>query len=221
MKITDISLQARNNNRVNVSIDGVYSFSLDIAQVTDLNLKVGRELSDGELEELQEESQFGKLYARAMEYCLARPRSVKELRDYLWRKTRPTKKRSPKTGEITERPGVKPEITERVLAWLIEKQYLDDEKFARFWLEHRFLQKGTSVRRLKLELAQKGIDRETIEQLVSENIRSDDEELRKIIAKKRHKYAGDRQKFVQYLVRQGFSYDDVVSALNDVEEVNS
>ena len=62
MKITDISLQARDNNRVNVSVDGVYSFSLDIAQVTDLNLKVGRELSDGELEELQEESQFGKLY---------------------------------------------------------------------------------------------------------------------------------------------------------------
>jgi len=47
MKITDISLQARDNNRVNVSVDGVYSFSLDIAQVTDLNLKVGRELSDG------------------------------------------------------------------------------------------------------------------------------------------------------------------------------
>ena len=213
MKITDISLQARNNNRVNVSIDGVYSFSLDIAQVTDLNLKVGRELSDGELEELQEESQFGKLYARAMEYCLARPRSVKELRDYLWRKTRPTKKRSPKTGEITERPGVKLEITERVLARLIEKKYLDDEKFARFWLEHRFLQKGASVRRLKLELAQKGIERETIEQLIAENIRSDDEELRKIIAKKRYKYAGDQQKFMAYLARQGFSYDDIRAAL--------
>lgn len=56
MIITDVSLQAHNNNRVNVSIDGVYSFSFDIAQVTDLNLKVGRELSDGELEELQEES---------------------------------------------------------------------------------------------------------------------------------------------------------------------
>ena len=58
MKITDISLQARDNNCVNVSVDGVYSFSLDIAQVTDLNLKVGRELSDGELEELQEESKI-------------------------------------------------------------------------------------------------------------------------------------------------------------------
>jgi recX family len=213
MKITDISLQTRDKNRVNVSIDGKYRFSLDVFQVGELGIKVGREYSDEELTALEDESQFGKLYARAMEYCLARPRSVKELRDYLWRKTRPTKKRSPKTGEITERPGVKLEITERVLARLIEKKYLDDEKFARFWLEHRFLQKGASVRRLKLELAQKGIERETIEQLIAENIRSDDEELRKIIAKKRYKYAGDQQKFMAYLARQGFSYDDIRAAL--------
>ena len=213
MKITDISLQARDKNRVNVSVDGEYRFSLDVFQVGELGIKVGREYTDDELTALEDESQFGKLYARAMEYCLTRPRSVKEMRDYLWRKTRPTKKRSSKTGEITERPGVKPEITERVLARLIEKKYLDDEKFARFWLEHRFLQKGTSVRRLKLELAQKGIRREMIEQLISENIRSDDEELRKIITKKRYKYAGDQQKFMAYLARQGFSYDDIRAAL--------
>ena len=51
--------------------------------------------------------------------------------------------------------------------------------------------------------------------------RKDEQELRKVIAKKHRRYAGDRQKFVQYLVRQGFSYGDVVSALNDVEEVNN
>ncbi len=214
MKITDISLQARDKNRVNVSVDGKYRFSLDVFQVGELGLKIGREYTNEELTALEDESQFGKLYGRAMEYCLMRPRSIKEMRDYLWRKTRPTKKSSPKTGEIIERPGVKPEITERVLARLIEKKYLDDEKFARFWLEHRFLQKGTSVRRLKLELAQKGIDRETIEQLVNENIRSDEEELAKIIAKKRHKYP-DQQKFIAYLARQGFSYDDITAALGE------
>lgn len=214
MKITDISLQARDKNRVNVSVDGKYRFSLDVFQVGELGLKIGREYTNEELTALEDESQFGKLYGRAMEYCLMRPRSIKEMRDYLWRKTRPTKKSSPKTGEIIERPGVKPEITERVLARLIEKKYLDDEKFARFWLEHRFLQKGTSVRRLKLELAQKGIDRETIEQLVNENIRSDEEELAKIIAKKRHKYP-DQQKFIAYLTRQGFCYDDITAALGE------
>ena len=215
MKITDISLQARDKNRVNISVDSKYRFSLDVFQVGELGIKIGREYTDEELTVLEDKSQFGKLYARAMEYCLMRPRSVKEMRDYLWRKTRPTKKRSPKTGEIIERPGVKPEIAERVLARLIEKKYLDDEKFARFWLEHRFLQKGTSVRRLKLELVQKGIEQGTINQLIAENIRSDGEELQKIIAKKRYKYAGDQQKFMAYLARQGFSYDDIRAALEE------
>ena len=72
MKITDISLQARDKNRVNVSVDGKYRFSLDIFQVGELGLKVGHEYTDEELTALEDESQFGKLYVRAMEYCLTR-----------------------------------------------------------------------------------------------------------------------------------------------------
>ena len=150
MKITDISLQARNNNRVNVSIDGVYSFSLDIAQVTDLNLKVGCELSDGELKELQEESQFGKLYMRALEYCLRRPHSVKEVRDYLWRKTQPTLRKG-QTG--MNNPVVYSErVASRVLSKLQQKAYVNDDEFARWWVENRQLSKGVSRRKLTAEL---------------------------------------------------------------------
>ena len=219
MKITDISLQARDNNRVNVSIDGVYSFSLDIAQVTDLNLKVGRELSDGELEELQEESQFGKLYMRALEYCLRRPHSVKEVRDYLWRKTQPTLR---KKQMGIDNPVVYSErVASRVLSKLQQKAYVNDEAFARWWVENRQLSKGVSQRKLTAELRSKGVHADIIAQTLEKTDRTDEQELRKVIAKKHRRYAGDRQKFVQYLVRQGFSYDDVVSALNDVEEVNN
>ncbi len=219
MKITDISLQARDNNRVNVSVDGVYSFSLDIAQVTDLNLKVGHELSDRELEELQEESQFGKLYMRALEYCLRRPHSVKEVKDYLWRKTQPTLRKS-QTG--MNNPVVYSErVASRVLRKLQQKTYVNDEAFARWWVENRQLSKGVSRRKLTAELRSKGIHADIIAQTLEKTDRTDEQELRKVIAKKHRRYAGDRQKFVQYLVRQGFSYDDVVSTLNDVEEVNS
>ena len=212
MKITDISLQVKDKNRVNISVDGKYRFSLDVFQVGELGLKLGKEYSDDELVALEIESQFGKLYARALEYSMVRPRSTKELRDYLWRKTLTRKMRN-KGGELIEKPGVSKEVTERVLARLIEKGYVDDEKFARFWFEHRFMQKGTSLRRLRLELAQKGIEKHITEQLISENIRSDEEELQKIILKKRGRYP-DRQKFIQYLVRQGFSYDMVIEALD-------
>lgn len=219
MKITDISLQARDNNRVNVSVDGVYSFSLDITQVTDLSLKVGRELSDGELEKLQEESQFGKLYMRALEYCLRRPHSVKEVRDYLWRKTQPTLRKS-QTG-MNNPVAYSEWVASRVLSKLQQKAYVDDDEFARWWVENRQLSKGVSRRKLTAELRSKGVHADIIAQMLEKTDRTDEQELRKVIAKKHRRYAGDRQKFVQYLVRQGFSYDDVVSALNDVEEVNS
>lgn len=214
MKITAISTQAKDQNRVNVSVDGKYRFSLDVFQVGELGLKVGRELSDEELAELEQESQFGKLYARALEYCLVRPRSIREMKDYLWRKTRATKYRSRKTGELKERAGVSQGVADRALERLIEKKYLDDEKFARFWIDNRFQTKGVSLKRLKLELTQKGIDREVIERAISESPRNDEDELQKIIAKKRGRYPDD-QKFMQYLAGQGFSYDDIKSVLED------
>ena len=214
MKITGISAQANNPNRVNVSVDGKYKFSLDIFQVSELGLKVGREYSDEELKQFEHESQFGKLYARSLEYCLTRPRSVREMRDYLARKTRPSKRKSPKTGQIIEKPGVEWSIAERVLDRLVKKGYLDDEKFARFWVENRFLRKGISSKKLTLELISKGIDRQVIDSIMQESSRTEKDELAKIINKKRAHYP-DKEKFTQYLLRQGFTYDDINSALNE------
>jgi len=212
MKITGITAQQKNNNRVNVSVDGVYRFSLDIFQIADLGLKIGKEYTDKELPELEVESQFGKLYARTLEYCLMRPHSAKEVRDYLYRKTRTTKLRSKKTGELYDKPGVSPEVTVRVFDRLVEKGYIDDEKFTRYWVENRSLTKGASKRKLTVELRTKGVEQSIIERFLSESNRSDDDEIMKIIAKKRSRYP-DEQKLMQYLARQGFSYDDIKAAL--------
>ncbi len=213
MKITDISVQARNPDRVNISVDGKYRFSLDILQVTDLGIKVGNEYSDAELAELETESQFGKLYARVLEYTLLRPHSSREIRDYLWKKTRTTKYKSRKTGEIKEREGVSQELTERVFGRLRERGYIDDEKFARWWVENRNVRKGSSRRKLASELSQKGVSTAVIEATLADSGRTDSDELMKIVAKKQGKYA-DEQKLIAYLARQGFSYDDIKQALN-------
>lgn len=212
MKITDISLQAKNPDRVNVSVDGSFLFSLDITQITELGIKKGQEYSQAELDALQEESQFGKLYARALEYTMLRPHSARELRDYLWRKTRETAYKSRKTGEIKKRPGVSQEIADRVFARLEEKGHVDDGRFARWWVESRNLGKGTSARKLRSELQAKGVAGSVVDQALGETERSDDEEIKKIIAKKRARY-GDDQKLMQYLARQGFDYDTIKSAL--------
>lgn len=212
MKITALKQQLRDKDRVNVFVDGKYSFSLDITQVAELGIKTGAEYTEEELAELENESQFGKLYTRSLEYALTRPRSQREMRDYLYRKTRDTRT---KTGDI--RKGVSKELTERVFDRLLDKGYIDDEKFARFWVENRNMRKGSSFRKLQSEMQAKGIDRSLIEQMLETSERSDTEELQKIIAKKASRY-DDERKLMAYLMRQGFRYDDVKEALRSTSE---
>lgn len=216
MKITAISVQAKNNDRVNVSVDGSYRFSLDIFQVGDLGLKVGKEYSEAELIALETESQFGKLYTRALEYTMMRPHSSREIRDYLWRKTRTTKYKS-RSGEVKDRAGVSTELTDRVYQRLNERGYIDDEKFARYWVENRNMTKGASRRKLANELRAKGVETGIIDAALAETDRDDQQELQKIITKKRARYP-DEQKLIAYLLRQGFSYDDVKSAVGETGE---
>ncbi len=207
MIITAIGVQARNKDRVNVSVDGKYRFSLDMFQVIELGIKVGKSYDEAELNTLEQESQFGKLYGRALEYCLSRPHSSREVKDYLYRKTRPARQ---KNGEFKK--GVSTEITSRVFSRLVEKGYIDDQKFTRFWVENRFVRKGISQRKLVAELMTKGVDNAIIQAELAGSVRSDESELKKIIDKKQSKYP-DEQKLIAYLARQGFSYDDIKSAL--------
>lgn len=200
-------------------VDGRYRFSLDVFQISDLGIRVGKEYSEEELVALEEESAFGKLYARALEYTLMRPHSAKEIRDYLWKKTRDTRYRNKKTGEIKTRAGVSQETADRVYERLVEKKYIDDEKFARYWVENRNQRKGTSFRKLEAELRAKGVSPEIIRMNIQNTTRDEKSELQKMILKKAPKY-DDTQKLIAYLARQGFSYDAIQSALTEFDELS-
>ncbi len=186
LQITNIKQAVKNENRVNVFIDGKYDFSLDISQLVDFKLKVGQKITEQDLEKYRKASSFGKLYQRTLEWVLTRPHSVKETRDYLFKK------------------HAEKEDSEKIIKTLQEKSYLNDEAFARFYAENRFVKKGISKKRLELELTKKGVDRQVIEDALAGSERSDEEEIKKIIAKKRNKY--DDEKLIAYLTRQGFSY---------------
>ncbi|NTW61464.1 hypothetical protein HGB24_02120 [Candidatus Saccharibacteria bacterium] len=208
MKVTSITAQLRDKDRVNVSVDGKYLFSLDIAQLSDLGVKVGRDYDDFDIEKFKLESEFGKVYARTLEYCLVRPRSRREVMDYLRKKSRPIRK---KNGQIS--PGVSNGITDRVMSRLIDRGYIDDQKFASFWVENRHQKKGISTYKLKFELRAKGIDNSIIESVLNDSERLDCDEIKKIIIKKQSRYP-DKQKMATYLIRQGFRFDDIKESLD-------
>ena len=144
-----------------------------------------------------------------------RPHSAREIRDYLWRKTRATKYKT-RDGTIKDRPGVSQELAERVYLRLEEKGYVDDRRFASFWVEHRNQTKGSSLRKLTSELRAKGVSSLIIDEVLQSSERTDQDELAKVIAKKASRYP-DRQKLTQYLLRQGFRYDDVKEAVTRLD----
>lgn len=188
--ITELKQGVKNPDRVNVFVNAKFAFSLDVSQVVDFKLKVGRELSEDELAELKKASEFGKLYQRTLEWVLSRPRSAKETRDYLYKK-------------VFEKKLDKNYI-DNIIEKLISKKYLDDKAFAEWWVENRFVKKGVSQKRLRLELTKKGVARDIIDEVLG--ARDDEVEIEKIIAKKRAKYPDD-EKLIAYLTRQGFSYE--------------
>ena len=192
-RVTDIKQAVKNENRVNVFVNNKYSFSLDIAQLVDFKIKKGQAITEVELEKFKNASEFGKLYQRTLEWVLVRPRSTREVKDYLFKKSiQPIKSKDPETKKtILKKPTVdRAQFADQIINRLGEKGYLDDERFAKYYVENRFVKKGISKKRLGLELAQKGIAKEIIDQVL--DIRSDEEEIRKIIAKKSKRYDADK-----------------------------
>lgn len=208
MRITKLTPQQRDKNRINVFVDGVYSFSLDVSQVIDLGVRTDIDYSEDQIKAIVVESEYGKLYSRALEYSLMRPHSQYELEQYLYKKTRPSRL---KDGSL--RMGYSEDSAKRVLDAILAKGYVDDAKFAEYWVNNRRLGKGASMRLIRSELQAKGVSGLTIEAAINSSDRDDRTELRKVIEKKSRRYS-DKSKFQQYLVRQGFSYGDVVDELS-------
>ncbi len=199
MKITAIKAQVKNPGRVSIYVDGAYSFSLTPNQLLEQKVFVGLELDAPMLETLKKASDFGKLYNRLLRYALLRPHSCREVADYCRRKQ------------------FDQEACAEVIELLSARKYIDDAAFARAWVESRQLTKATSQRNLQLELKRKGISDEMIAQALAAQNYDETAALQKLITKKRRQARyQDRQKLLQYLVRQGFSYGEVMAVLADV-----
>ena len=216
--ITDLRQGAKNPDRVNVFVNNRFSFSLDISQVVDLGVKKGLTISSEQLEEFKKASEFGKLYQRTLEWVLMRPHSKKETRDYLYRKLRQSSSDALVSARRHGRdfallaPVVArrssediSKLSDKIIARLQSKGYIDDRKFAEYYAENRFVKKGVSRRRLEMELKKKGVSSDIISEVLDDGGRDEREEILKMIKRKRAKYDTD-EKLIAYLVRQGFSY---------------
>lgn len=211
--VTKMTPGVRDPNRVNIFLDGHFAFSLDINQVVEAGVKVGYRVTNERLEDLRRMSEFGKLYQRTLEWVLTRPHSVRETRDYLRRRQIKRRMLNRQRAREEKKPlaEIEDDVMQLVIKRLIEKKYLNDQKFAEFYVENRYVRRGISHKRLRMELQKKGVSSDLISAAMAKVQRDEGEEIFKVIAKKRKKY-NDFQ-LIGYLVRQGFNFQQAKDAV--------
>jgi len=188
-KITALEIQKRHPNRVNVHLDGEFAFGL--ARIVAAWLKVGSELDEKKIEQLQVEDARERAIQQALLFLSYRARSESEIRQNL------------RKHEIPEN------VIEQTLERLRQDGLANDGQFAQAWVENRSAFRPRSRRMMAMELRQKGIDEESstaaLEQI-------DDESLAYEAVQKRATRFKDlewndyRKKLSEFLARRGFSY---------------
>jgi regulatory protein len=202
MRITDIKQQVKRQDRYSIYVDDKYVFSFSENELLNLGLRIGQEFEPGELEKLKKTAIQDKAYIRALDLIARRQRSEWELRDYLKRK------------------DYEPDIIEKTVQRVRDAGYLDDKKFALAWVENRRLLKSVSKRRLWQELKQKRVSDDIISEVLAEDEADEREVLRELVTKKRNQLRyQDKDKLMQYLLRQGFRYDDVKEVLHETRDI--
>lgn len=198
MKITDIKAQVKTAGRYSIFIDGKYSFSLSDVTLLEQQIKIGLELTKERVAELKQLSSDDKLYGSTLRYLGIRLRSEWEVRTYLQRKK------------------ASPALADSILNKLSIGGYINDFSFAQAWVSSRRLLRPTSKRKLQQELRAKRVSDEVIGQVLAADEGDERQLLRELALKKRARYADDL-KLMQYLVRQGFSYDDVKTVVSELD----
>lgn len=199
--ITRLTTTKRRDSRINIYLDGKYTFCLPADIVVKEGLSTNQELSSGQVKALAAADRHRRCLNTAIHYIGYRPRSEFEVRQRLRQR------------------GFEDEYVEKVVADLKEQGLIDDTSFARFWKENRQDFSPRSRWLTGVELRRKGIDRELIDQVANE-VDDNDSAYRAALSKTRHLSSSDyqlfRRRLGEHLKRRGFTYEVINNAIAKV-----
>jgi len=204
MQITKIEIQKKRKDRYNIYIDDEFRFGLDEGVVAKLGLYEKKEITEPEIEQIEKEEVIAKAFNAAIFFLRTRERSKKEINDKL------------KTKEYSS------SIIEKVLEKLERLDLVNDKRFAEMFVRDRMKLKPKGKKILSLELKQKGVDNNIIEEVFQDLIGIDEEfkMAKKVLEKAENKYSGleekkKEDKIIKYLMSKGFSYSMVERLLGN------
>jgi regulatory protein len=189
-KITALTLQKRNRQRVNVYLDGEFAFGL--ARILAAWMQVGQTLSDEKVAQLKASDECEVAYQQAIKFLNYRPRTENEIRQNL------------------QKHAIPETILEDVIQRLQRAGLLNDRRFADAWVENRADLHPRSRRALAYELKQRGVDQQVIEQSLE---RVNDDQTAYLAALRQSRklqglnWQDFRKKMYGFLARRGFDYE--------------
>ncbi len=204
--VTNLTLQKRNKNRVNVHLDGEYAFSLQM--LTAAPLRIGQTLDEAAIAALHDQDGYEQAKDTAVRFIEYRPRSVVEVRQHLQGK------------------GFSEAAVAQAITRLQELALLDDAAFARYWVEQRETFKPRSSRAVAHELRQKGVESQIVETALTE-LSFDEKDAALRAGQKKARtlaslpYEAFAQKLSGYLQRRGFGYGTVKEVIAQLWDENT
>ena len=189
------------NNKMHISTDGEYRFTVDADFWFSLGIYQNAQISEEELAELEEKIAVRRAFNKGMDFLSRRAHSKKELIE--------------KISKTCEKKYAIIAVDS-----LEQRGYVNDRDFAEQYYDYLQRVKHFGKRRIAAELYRKGIDKEIVAVLEMEDESDPREEIRALLEGKfANKLADEKakQRTVNALMRLGYHYSDIRSVMEEDE----
>ncbi len=197
MLITQIS--EVDKKRMMIHTEEGVSFVLYKGEIRRFALQEGEEIASEVYEEIRTDILIKRARKRAMFLLEKMDRTESQLRNKL------------RQGFYGE------DLIDDAIAYVKKYHYIDDNRYAQTYV--RYQKERKSKRQIKMDLMQKGVDREIIEQAIETEYEPESEQelILKWIEKRKYKIGEsdikEKQKMYQFLMRKGFRSEDILHVL--------
>ena len=198
--ITRIQAQKKYPRRRSVFIDGKFAFGVDEEVVSRLGLEKGEDLTERRNKDILSQKAQSEAKNAALRFLSFRRRTEKEIKDKLRKR------------------GFDDKSIGRTIDKLKEYDLINDSEFATAWVKERLAYKPRGKRLLAQELWKKGIGKDIIDQVTEELCQDEEKSAAELLDKIKSRYKNlepkvARRRMYGLLLRRGFSYETVRSAL--------
>ncbi len=201
-KITKIEYQKNNKNRVNIYLDDTFAFGIDLNIMIKYSLAKNMELEEEFIDEILKSEEEINVYNYALSVLSRSAKSEKQL-----------------TSKMQEK-GYDKQFIDNAIIRLKQQKYLDDERYSEMLINSKINVSKYGKRKIKETLYEKGINREIIDEKLSQISEDDELERACIVGAKKLRTLKEEDtrkiiiKLSNHLINKGFEFSTVKKAVS-------